>query len=531
MEEKTIMKGQVVEEGQGTAKEQETEEHLKSTADMEAEGIIVDGLNVKEAEEVKELWKRFFDAYKESGEEQEEFEWMEKQLKRELPEKSEDEVKKMKEEIVSSVHEYDADLKDMTRQIEKGGTKERWFADRLEDAAKGVAVNEYGNYLNKINKTMEMANDQMMNKIMRQGGGVKECLNLDGFIAEQCHVNNFNAKAVLQKSEFRAKIPKEGEAFGKNSFDVVIYNVKTGQIVHQYQFKYGKDAQSTIALFKHGNYNNARYTVPAGQVEEVQQAFPNKSVTDHIGGTDKVEIASDPLTKEEVKRMQMEAQDTGVIPRTDWNVYSTRELAINLGKQAGVAGMQAALVATGIGLAGKVLSGEEVEGSEVVATALQTGADAGIKAAAGGALTVASEKGIFSILPKPIAPGTITKIACVGVENVKILWKVAKGELTMSEGLEHMGRTSTAMISGLACAGAGAAIGAVALSWIPIVGPIAGGVIGGMVGYTAGSKVGEAVFNGAKKIAEKGKEIVKSAWEGVKEFGSSIVDGIRSLFW
>ena len=162
---------------------------------------------------------------------------------------------------------------------------------------------------------------------------------------------------------------------------------------------------------------------------------------------------------------------------------------------------------------------------------MRTGADTGVKAAAGGALTVASEKGILSILPKSMAPGTITKIACVAVENVKILWKVTKGDLTMSEGLEHMGRTSTAMISDLACAGAGAGIGAAALGWIPIVGPIAGGLIGGIVGYTAGSAVGEKVFNGAKKVAEKGKEIVKRAWEGAKEFVGGILDGICSLFW
>ena len=167
----------------------------------------------------------------------------------------------------------------------------------------------------------------------------------------------------------------------------------------------------------------------------------------------------------------------------------------------------------------------------MVEAAWRTGADTGVKAAAGGALTVASEKGILSILPKSMAPGTITKIACVAVENVKILWKVAKGDLTMSEGLEHMGRTSTAMISGLACAGAGAGIGAAALGWIPIVGPIAGGLIGGIVGYTAGSAVGEKVFNGAKKVAEKGKEIVKRAWEGAKEFVGGILDGICSLFW
>lgn len=493
--------------------------------------IAVDGLTVGEAAEVREIWERFLSAYKESGQEQEEFIWLERQLKKELPEKPQKEIHKMKEEIVASIREYDTDLQDMAKQMESGRTKERWFADRLEGAAKGVAVNKYGDYLNQINAAMEDANVQMMRTVMRMDGGVKECINLDGFIAEQYHVNNFNAKAALQKSDLRAKIPKEGEAYGKNSFDVVIYNIKTGKIEHQYQFKYGKDARSTIELLRRGNYNNQRITVSPEQVEEVRKAFPNKSIADHIGGTEKVDIASDPLTKEEVKRMQAEAQETGVIPRTDWNVYSTRELAINLGKQAGVAGMQAALFTTGISLASQALSGEEIDGGEVVEAALRTGADTGVKAAAGGALTVASEKGILSILPKSMAPGTIAKIACVAVENVKILWKVAKGDLTMSEGLEHMGRTSTAMISGLACAGAGAGIGAAALGWIPVVGPIAGGLIGGIVGYTAGSAVGEKVFNGAKKVAEKGKEVVKRAWESAKEFVGGILDGICSLFW
>lgn len=509
----------------------ENRKHDEKELDREIEAgeVIVEGLTVKEAEKVKEIWKRFIKAYQESGEEQEEFLWLEKQLQKELPEKSGEEIQRMKEEIMDSIREYDADLQELTASVEKGKTKERWFAERVEDAAKGVAVNAYGDYLNQIHTAMDEANTQMMRTVLRQDNGVKECINLDGFIAEQYHVNNFNAKAALQKSDFYAEIPKQGEAFGKNSFDVVIKKRNEPGIVHQYQMKFGKDAKATEQLLKRGNYNNQRLVVPSDQVEEVQAAFPNKTVTDYIGGTDKVDIRSDYLTKEEIKKLQLEVQESGKIPRTDWNVYNTKELAVNLGKQAGAAGIQAALLTAGIGLAGRVMSGEEIDGGEVVETALTTGADAGVKAAAGGALTVASQQGILSIIPPGTPPGTIVKIACVGVEDVKILWKVAKGEITMSEALEQMGRTSTSMTAGLCCAGAGAAVGMAALSWIPIVGPIAGGLIGGMAGYTAGSKIGEKVYNGAKKIAGKVIETVSRAWEGAKKIGSSIASGIRSL--
>lgn len=498
-------------------------EEQKMSADQEINDIEIEGLTEAEAEQVREIFKRFLKAYKESGEEQETFEWLENQLKQELPEKSDDEILELKESIIDAILEYDADLNSMRESIEQGSTKEKWFADRMEEGAKGVAVNTYGNYLNEINQTMDTANQQMLRTILRKDGGISECLNLDGFIAEQYHVNNFNAKAALQKSNFRAEVcvPNSGETYAKNSMDVRIKNIKTKDIVHQYQFKFGTDAQATKHLLESEDYHNQRYLVPSEQLDELQAAFPTKTVTDRLGGTDKVNIESEPLTKADVKQMQNGVQQEGMAPRTDWNVYNTRELAINLGKQAGVAGMQAAFLTTGLALAGKAMKGEQIDGGEVVETALKSGADVGIKAAAGGALTVASEKGILSIIPQETPAGTLAKIACVGIENIKIMFKVAKGELTVSEALELMGRTSTSMIAGL-CMTTGAAVGAAALSWIPIVGPIAGSLIGGLVGYAAGSKFGENVFNGAKKVFETGKKVVKKAWEGIKSVGRGI---------
>lgn len=496
----------------------------KHMEEQEFDRVEIEGLTDREAAEVRKILERFLKAYKESGEEQETFEWLEKQLKEELPEKTEDEIRKMKDEIVSSVREYNADLKDLNENMRQGETKEKWFADRLEEGAKGVAVNNYGNYLQQINDTMEAANDLMIGAVMTDNYEISKCINLDGFIAEQHHVNTFNARAALEKSDFRAEVlkPLPGETYGKNSFDVVIKNIKTGERVHQYQFKFGADVQATKRLLSDGNYDNQRYLVPSEQLQELQQEFPTKTVTDRLGGTDKVKIESKPLTKEEVKKMQLELQESEMVPKTDWNVYNTRELALTIGKQASVAGMQSALVCTGIELAGKAINGESIEGGELVETALKTGADTGVKAVAGGALTVVAEKGILPFPPKGTPPGTITKIACVGIENIKIMWRVAKGELTVSEGLEQMGRTSVSMYAGLSAGAVGAGIGAAVLGWIPIAGPVLGGLIGGMLGYAAGSKFGEAVYNGAKKVVSVGKKIVKKAWEGIKRVGSKV---------
>ena len=85
--------------------EKSTEECVPETDAREQEGteITVDGLTEKEAAEVRDTLKRFIKAYRDSGEEQETFEWLERQLKEELPEKPEEEIHAMKEEIVESV--------------------------------------------------------------------------------------------------------------------------------------------------------------------------------------------------------------------------------------------------------------------------------------------------------------------------------------------------------------------------------------------------------------------------------------------
>lgn len=508
------------------SEEKRTAEQVSEEQVME---LQIEGLTEEEVKEIQKIFQRFVNKYKENLE-RETREWLYEQLKEELPEKKEEELQKIAEEIVQSIEEYDKNLEDVNQSCKKGISKESWLAEKLQDGAKGMAVNQFGEYLREVDQNLAMSNMQMARTVLRADGEVSQCINLDGFIAEQYHVNNFNAKAVLEQSPYRARVcvPENGQ-YGKNSVDVMIDNIQTGEKgVARYQMKYGADSKATIGMLKDGDYANQRLVVPKEQVEEVQKSFPGKTVTDHIGGTDNITTASDGLTKEQVKKFQKEVQVDGVTPKVDWNSYQTKELAVNIGKQAGQAGVQAAFLGAGIHLVGKALSGEKVEADEVVKTALVTGADTGVKAAAGGALKVASERSMISLLPPGTPAGTIAQIACVGIENVKILWKVAKGELTMSEAMEHMGRTSVSMYAGLSAGAVGAGVGAAALSWIPVVGPVVGGIVGGIAGYTAGSKFGEKIFEAGKKVVKTGVKIIKNLVEGAKNVLSTVADTIFS---
>lgn len=95
--------------------------------------------------------------------------------------------------------------------------------------------------------------------------------------------------------------------------------------------------------------------------------------------------------------------------------------------------------------------------------------------------------------------------------------KFASGEITLSQAMEQMGRTTCAMVFGLGWGAAGAGIGAAALSWIPIVGPIVGGFVGGVVGYMAGSKVGETIHKGFTAVKKGIVTACKAGWNMLKK--------------
>lgn len=173
---------------------------------------------------------------------------------------------------------------------------------------------------------------------------------------------------------------------------------------------------------------------------------------------------------------------------------------------------------------------EKVDEDELVEIAIKTGADTSIKTVTAGTLQVAIRKGIIKFIPKATPAGVIANIACVGIENVKILAKIASGDLSVTKGLDQMGRVTTSMVGGLCGMAKGAAIGASMTAWVPVIGPglaVASGFAGGMVGYFAGSKVGDKIYSAGKKVAGAAKTVAKTAWNGIKSAGRAVSSGIK----
>jgi len=486
-------------------------------------------ISVDEAQDLKPIQKKFMESYLEHKDSMLVEDWLRAEMAENLPEHSSEEIAQMSDEIITILKVHEEKKASLEKAIANGRSKESWFASEAETSTSYLSAQEASKYLQGLDNALNTANESLYRTIHTQAGAISQNPHLDGFIAEQYHAQTFNLNAEATGSPYRAKVLEPtGSGYAKNSVDIIIID-ESGNIVRRYQSKYCKDAEATAKAFEHGDYRGQRKLVPEGQEQDIAQKV--STVIEAPDGT-----TSTPLSKEQAKELQDEAQ-SGKWNDLNWNEYKTKDLAIGIGKQAGQAALMGAAIGIGFDVAQKVWNGEEIKGEELVETAIASGADFGIKAAAAGALKVGVEKGIIKAIPKGTPAGTIANITHVAIENVKIVGKMATGELTAKEGFEKMEQTTVATVAGIAASTKGAAIGMTIGTVFGPVGTIVGGFIGGTVGYMAGSKVGETVVKGVQKIREKARAVVKTVGKTVsntaKSFASEVrnfCNGARSLF-
>ena len=443
---------------------------------------------------------------------------------------SENELKQTVDEIIEEVELFNSSQRELEEHHCKGLSTNNWLAKKFEEGATLNGVNNFGAYAGEIDTAIESANNANIDLLYRNDGQLNQQLNLDGFIAEQHHADTFNLDAVSKGSDYRAEVlqPKSGESYGKNSVDIVVRDAD-GKIVRRYQAKYGADADATETMLKKGDYRGQRKLVPEGQSDDIS------------GSTEKIEIdgvESKPLSKQEAKERQRKAQEEAEAKQYDWNEASRIDIANNIGKKAGIA----TLLAVGFqgarilgrriwnGFSGKENNSVEEDLKEFVQSSLQSAAASGLTVAVTGAVTVAIKSGWLGSALKNTPAGRIANAVCIGIENVKILYKYSKGELTGEEALDKAGSATCSLVGGLAAGAKGASLGAALGTALGPVGTAIGGVAGGIVGGIAGSTVGEAVYQGGKKIVSTIVDSVSSISSPISNGVSSVCSGIASLF-
>ncbi|MCY4003912.1 MAG: hypothetical protein OXF33_09440 [Rhodospirillales bacterium] len=419
-------------------------------------------------------------------------------------------------DIVASIDQANASKQSLQAHLDAGKSKPSWTAAAIEKGATAAGTTNIGDYAANVETALEEANAGMLGAVQTQGGNVSMAPNLDGFIAERHHAATFNLDAAAKGSSLRAEVlePEPGQPFAKNSVDIVI---KDGNDpVRRYQAKFGRDANATRELFKDGNYQGQRKLVPSGQENEIS------------GATDTIEmdgVHSKPLTKEEAKARQEEFQrrtrsQEGQDNAYDWNDVSRIEIAKAIGKQALIS------AAVSIGLQGVRILARRAwnwlrntenpppnkDLREYFDASVRSATHVGEQVAVSGAVMVAAKQGLIKGLQRT-PPGAIANIVFVGMENARVLYKFATGQLSAEEALDAAGNATCSAVGALVGAGKGAILGTMASGPLAPVGAFVGGVAGAM----AGSKIGEAVYEGGKTIVKTAVKVAQTLYEGAAE--------------
>lgn len=510
---------------------------------VQTENLLIEDLSSPVSDEdflkLQPIVEDFVDSYEKNQDIPVE-KWLCQKLQSELPEKSQAEVESITKEIVDSIRSCEASKESLSQAIAEGRSRESWFAERVTEATSRMSAEQTVQYLQGLDNTVEAANRALWKTITTKAGSINQNPSLNGFIAEQEHVQSFNMNASASGSEYRAKVLEPDGQYGKNSVDIVIVD-KNNRVVRRYQSKYCCSAGATQKAFEEGNYRGQRRLVPSDQVDDI-----GRKSTDHLEAPDGT--CSNPLSKTEAVDLQKEAQSGNWNPK-NWNHYKTKDIAIGIGKQSGQSALMGAVIGAGTEVAGKFIRGEKIEGKEVVKKAIVSGADFGVKTALSGAVKAGAEKGIIKCIPKGTPAGSIANVVNVGVENAKILYKYGKGEITGVQALAKMEETTVSAIGGMVAMGYGAAKGAAIGATVGAlfggvgapIGAAIGGFIGGTVAYMAGSATATAVVKARRKVEEASLKAVvrvvnskaaKTIASKVSSFVSSCKNIVSSLkFW
>lgn len=508
-------------------------------------------------------------------------EWLKKELKSEFPEKSDDELKKISEELQAGIEGAEKRYKEIESYSSMGITASDYLGKEIEENTIDNAVNselsvaelkdelrknsellnqnnltesyklagktgaeiivglkafdKMDKYFTNINETIARGNEKMIETITTKVGTINQNPNLDGFIFEQFHENTFNIDAAIKDAKgirAVALVPEAGNSYGKNSIDLVVKISKDGREynIKKYQAKLSKTGEKADVLFNNKNYKFQRKLYGKGQEKH---------------GNTKVEYAgieSKAFSKEEIKKIQNKVQSGNVdsVKTTFKEDIDIKKLSKQIGKQA----LYSCGIAVGTGMAfsiaEKIINKENIEIEEVIVDGLKTGATAGISTAVAGGLRTAVEKGIIrGVGTKILSNNIISSIAFSTVSIVGVGLAVGSGEISLKEGTKESGKILASTYAGLKGAAVGSTLATGILTVGSVIAPVVAAVAG-TIGYLVSSKVathvyegiteiGSTIVSGVGSVISAGYRIVKNECKGIMSEVGSIVSGVKSV--
>ena len=123
------------------------------------------GFDEESARQLQPLMERFMGAYAEKPEEAADASWLDEHLKAEMPDKTEEEIQSIRQDIQKSVAAWDENMQSLDDALSQGQTKEEWLEGKMQEATVGANVSDYGKCLALTNVGLHQENQKAISLI------------------------------------------------------------------------------------------------------------------------------------------------------------------------------------------------------------------------------------------------------------------------------------------------------------------------------------------------------------------------------
>lgn len=463
------------------------------------------------------IFKDFLQSYLEKDVGTSDKDWLKNKLKQESLNLTDEALDQLSAELAGGVVSFNETLASIDNSRKQGQKAEAWLATKAEESTKNVTVDE----LQAVEGFLQGSNDRLL-RSLKAAEQVKSIAKTSvEVVAEQILLDDFNRSSADSNARYEAAIDEASanSIYGRNFFDLVVKDKFTGKPLEHYQVMFGKTVQETIDMIAAADTAGQKFIVPKEMVEEVQKALPGRAVLDRLGGSKLINLASNPLSSKIIEKCL-----TGELPSVINQISSADSgtLIKSIANNAVASGVLSSGMLDGLEkvVGKKVIN--DFGGRELLEQALLSGNTEGIKVAASGALATCVNKGLVKALPANTPGIVVSGLASAGIENIKVLSQVASGKMTMPEALNRMGDMNLAMAYEFVWGKYAKKVAALALNYIPVVGPIVSTLVSAGTLPLVGEKVRSLVFQGLKKVVPVVKTVARKAYNTVKSVCSKV---------
>ena len=331
-----------------------------------------------------------------------------------------------------------------------------------------------------------------------------------GNLFEYIEAAKFNTEAVARNSGIRAHVTA-AEGDPHSAADILLKNGE--HVIREVQAKSSDSSTSLASYLKEEKYNDMMKLVPKDKAEHVKQIseglaerHAHKNLPTAQGHADTAQNVTGELNYGDVRSGGTRYKES-LFAAENPELYARVQELKAVVVETGTAGLQSAAAGAIIGGTISViknsiaLSRGELTVKEAIQQSGKDTAKASLKSGtvgvAGTAVRVgAKEMGLQALSKSNVA----TAVAAGLIESGVNVYKYAKGEITVEEAVEEIGKSGVSTISSIYT---GAAAGAV-------FGP-AGLLVGSVAGYIVASNLyqsGIAIFRDAKLAKEESARVV-----------------------